>query len=337
MKWYHNGDCDGVVLSTRVRLARNIASYPFSPKLNDEQRAQMLKETKEVFEKYGTVRYNFIDMTAKSALERSALVEEHLISREFASGADSEKRMLVYDENGSASVMVGEEDHLRIQAVRAGFDTEGAYAAANAVDEMLSKGLEFAFDEKLGYLTCCPSNTGTGMRASCMLHLPMLTRNNYMKSLVELCTRMGLTVRGFYGEGSRADGEIYQVSNQVTLGISEEETLRRLSQTVQAIVEKENKLREKAKKAGADTEDKLWRSFGILRCARKLDSAEFLSLWSDCLLGKTLGILPELENKNLVALLIESMPAHIAVKNEKANDPVTRDVLRAERVREALS
>ncbi len=336
MKWYTNGMADGVVLSTRVRLARNIAKYPFSVKLGEKQRAQMLQEVKNVFEKFGTERYNYIDMTLKSLAERNALVEEHIISREFAGKPESEKRMLVFDENGNASVMVGEEDHLRIQSVRAGLAIEEAFAAADGLDEMLAKGLEFAFDEKLGYLTGCLSNTGSGMRISCMLHLPLLSRNNYMKSVIEFCSRLGLTVRGFYGEGSTADGEIYQVSNQITLGISEEETIAKLKEAVKAIAEKEMSLRESLKKSGVSAQDKLWRSYGILTNARSIGSSEFMSLWSDCMLGKSCGIIDVLESKNMVQLLIENMPAHIIQLGESANDPQVRDEIRAGRIREYL-
>ncbi len=336
MKWFSNNKCDDVVLSTRVRLARNIAQYAFTPKLTEEVRSRMIKDVRNVFEKFGSERYNYVDMTTKKLVEKSALVEEHLISREFAAMPDSEKRMLVYDENGKVSVMVGEEDHLRIQSVYPGFCVEDAYKSAKNIDDMLSRGLEFAFDEKLGYLTCCPSNTGTGMRVSCMLHLPMLTRNNYIKAIIEFCTRMGLTVRGFYGEGSGADGEIYQVSNQVTLGISEEDTLKRLADAVSVITEKEKELRSKITKSEVVFADKLWRSYGILKNARKIASSEFLSLWSDCLLAKNCGIINELCDINMVQLLVECMPAHIMLMCECAEDALSRDVIRAEKIRNYL-
>ncbi len=336
MKWYTSSAADGVVLSTRVRLARNLAKYPFSVKLGEKQRALMLQDVRCAFEKYGTDRYNFVDMTNKTCAERNAMVEEHIISPEFAGKPESEKRILIYDENGSVSVMAGEEDHLRIQAVRPGFAVEEAYAAADRVDDMLGKGLEFAFDEKYGYLTGCLSNTGSGMRISCMLHLPMLTRNNYMKSVMEFCSRLGLTVRGFYGEGSNADGEIYQISNQITLGISDEETIAKLKEAVNAIVEKEKSLRETLKKSGISVQDKLWRSYGILTNARTIGSTEFLSLWSDCMLGKNCGIIDVVRDKNMVQLLIESMPAHIIQTDENANDARVRDELRANRIREYL-
>ena len=251
MKWFANRECNGIILSTRVRLARNVKGYPFSPKLSAEQKSAMISDVKTAFEKYGTDRYNYVDISTRSMHDRKLLVEEHMISTDFASMPSSEKGMLVYDESGSVSVMIGEEDHIRIQAIKSGLAVKEAYNSASYIDEMLSKGLEFSFDRNLGYLTCCPSNTGTGMRISCMVHLPMLSRNDYMKSVFEYCSRQGLTVRGFYGEGSKADGEIYQISNQITLGLSEEETITRLEDAVNVIANKERSLRDQLKKASA--------------------------------------------------------------------------------------
>ena len=337
VKWFNDSCCNGIVLSTRVRLARNIKDYPFSLKMTKQQKVSMIKDVRDVFEKYGTDRYNYLDLTTKSDIEKNILVEEHLISREFAILAPSEPRMLVYDENNNISVMIGEEDHLRIQTIKPGFAIYDAYELSLSLDKMLSKGLEFAFDDKYGYLTCCPSNTGTGMRISCMLHLPLLTRNDYIRSVIEYCSRAGLTVRGFFGEGSNADGEIYQISNQITLGISEEETLKRLEEAINIIVKKEMQLREQISTSGEKITDKLWRSYGILSNARCIDSKEFLSLWSDCMLAKECGIIEALSEINLVKIMIECMPAHIISLSDSANDPNKRDIIRAERIRTFLN
>ena len=233
--------------------------------------------------------------------------------------------------------MVGEEDHLRIQTVRAGFSPEEAFRVASSVDDMLSKGLEFAFDEKFGFLTCCPSNTGTGLRISCMLHLPLLTRNGHMKDVIEFSSRLGLTVRGFYGEGSKADGEIYQVSNQVTLGISEEDTIKRLVDAVNAIVKKESELRDVLTESSIAFQDRLWRAYGILSNARKIDSSEFLALWSDCFLGKCTGVLDVLKEKNFVQLLVECMPAHVSLSDKDVDSAEKRDIARASKIRSFLA
>lgn len=337
MKWYNADEANGIVISTRIRLARNIASYPFSPKLGEAQRVAMLRDVRNAFDRYGTSMYNFIDVSSKSIEERQALVEEHIISRDFAVMPSSEKRLLVYDENGSVSVMVGEEDHLRIQAVRPGLALDEAYKSASYLDDMLSKGIEYAFNPKLGYLTCCPSNTGTGLRASCMLHLPMLTRNGYIKDVIEFCSKLGLTVRGFFGEGSKAEGELYQVSNQITMGISEEDTITRLRDAVNAIVGKEASLRKQLEEASPLIKDKLWRSYGILSCARSVSTAEFLALWSDCMLGKCTGVIDKLEKRNLVRILIECMPSHVSLSGSDIDSAEKRDVARADRIRDYLS
>ncbi len=337
MKWYNSSLCDGIVISSRVRIARNLASYHFTPRLTSEERMAMLMDVRSVFEKYGKAKYNYVEISEKSEAERLSYVEKHLISREFATLPASEKRTLIYDDDGNFSVMVGEEDHLRIQAIRPGFDVDDAFSAAECVDNMLEAGLEFAFSEKLGYLTCCPSNTGTGLRVSVMLHLPMLTRNNYMKSIIEFCTRMGLTVRGFYGEGSTNDGDIYQISNQMTLGISAEETLIKIKDAVGAIIEKEEALRDLISSDNGASCDRLWRSYGILKFARKLSSSEFISLWSDILLAKSIGITDELKNKNLTKLLIECMPSHIILENKEYSSDTMRDIRRSQKVREFLN
>lgn len=336
MKWYNDKRCMGIVLSTRVRLARNIKGYSFIGKMTPEQRASMIKEVKNVCEKYGTERYNYIDMRIKSIAEKNYLVEEHIISSEFASITSSDNSMLIRDENNSISMMVGEEDHIRIQSIRPGMAIEEAYKAADLTDNMLSAGLEFAFDDKLGYLTRCPSNTGTGMRISCMLHLPMLTRNDLIKQVVEYCTRNGLTVRGFFGEGSNADGEIYQISNQITLGISETETIKIMTEAVSLIAEKERNLRNKLKCQPPAVIEKLWRSYGILTQARCMNSGEFLKLWSDCMLGSDSGIIDEIVNVNMVRMLIECMPYHIMNGPSNCTDPILRDSARADIIRNML-
>ena len=333
MKWYSGIECNGIILSTRVRLARNVRGYPFASKLSPEQKSAMIADVNDTFEKFGLERYNYIDIGTKSSHDKKILVEEHIISSEFAEMPPSEKGLLITDESGNVSVMVGEEDHIRIQVIQAGGEIKEAYSCAEKIDDMLSKGLEFSFDKKLGYLTCCPSNTGTGMRISCMLHLPMLSRNNYIKSVFEYCSRLGLTVRGFYGEGSKAEGEIYQISNQITLGISEEETIKRLEEAVKIIASKEQNLRDQLKNAPEIVNDKLWRSYGILSYARSVSSGEFLNLWSDCMLAKDCGIIPELQKINMIRLLIGCMPAHVADGISNGQDASERDIYRAQIIR----
>lgn len=335
MKWYNDkGASEGVVISSRVRLARNLSDTVFPQRADAAERKKVCDTVKASLEKNGYERYNYIDMARVSALEKSLLLEDHLISREFY-GADGEGRMLITDENNTVSCMVNEEDHLRIQSVTPGLDIEGAYNRANAVDDILSEGISFAFDEKLGYLTSCPTNLGTGLRASCMLHLPALTLAGGIGSLVTLLTKLGLTVRGLYGEGSEADGCLYQISNQVTLGISEKDAIEKLKNAVSQIVEKEEKLREDLlTRGGVDFEDSVYRSYGILKYARRISSKEFLKHWSTVRLGLVSGVIDELKGVNLTRLLIETTPSHIMTKYKDVKSATERDEKRAQIIKE---
>ena len=340
MKWYQDKHSDdSVVLSSRVRLARNISGFPFPKKCSAEKKQEICRVVKDAVEKYACERYNYIQAGSLSPVDRGVLVEDHLVSREFCDG-DLSGRMLVTDENNTVCVMVNEEDHLRIQALLPGFDLEGAYRKAAEIDDIIEKGAPFAFDGKLGYLTACPTNLGTGMRASVMLHLPAMTSCGQIKSMVNLMTKIGLTVRGLYGEGSEADGCIYQISNQITLGISEADAIEKLAGAVKQIVEREEKLRNTLLSGGGiDFEDSICRSYGTLRYAKKMSSKEFLKLWSDVRFGVCCGIIKDLQNVNLTRLLVEAMPAHIIQKYSDAENPAGvsfRDAKRAEIVKNHL-
>ena len=331
MKWF----CDkrssqGVVLSSRVRLARNFSDFPFPKKSSDEDKNRICDIVKNSLSSYSCERFNYIPLDTLSAIEKNVLLEDHLISREFCEN-DSVGRLLVTDEHSTVSIMVNEEDHLRIQSILPGLDIEKAYKKACEIDDCLSHGGNFAFDEKLGYLTACPTNLGTGMRASVMLHLPALTSCGQIKSLINTLTKIGLAVRGLYGEGSEADGCLYQISNQITLGVSEEDAITKLSGAVNQVVERERQLRETLVSGGGiDFEDSICRSLGLLKYARKMSSKEFLRLWSDVRFGVEGGVLHELEGINLSKLLVEAMPAHILKKYPEITTPAARDAKRAD-------
>lgn len=335
MKWYNSKEAScGVVISSRVRLARNLSDTVFPQRADEAERTRVCERVRDALGKNGYERYNYISMKSLSSLDKSLLLEDHLISREFYL-SDGEGRMLVTDENNTVSCMINEEDHLRIQAISPGLDIEGAYARASAVDDILSEGLSFAFDKELGYLTSCPTNLGTGLRASCMLHLPALTLAGGISSLVTLLTKLGLTVRGLYGEGSEADGCLYQISNQVTLGISEKDAIEKLSNAVSQIVEKEQRLRtDLMKRGGVDFEDSVYRSYGILKYARKISSGEFLKHWSTVRLGAECGVIKELEGVNLTRLLIETAPSHVMSRNKDIKSADERDERRAQIIKE---
>lgn len=337
MKWYNNKDANGkVVISSRVRLARNIEQIPFPNKATEKDLLYAAELVSAALSKNYGENLNFISFDSLPAAEKQLLLEDHLVSREFCE-KDHKKRLLITNEARSLAIMVNEEDHIRIQEILPGLSLQEAYRQAKRADESLEKDIRLAFDSELGYLTSCPTNLGTGLRASVMLHLPAICAAGRVKALSSLMTKVGLTVRGLYGEGSEADGCIFQVSNQVTLGISEEDTLEKLESAVKEIVSTELELRKKLREQeGTDFDDRLSRSFGILKYAKKLSSKELLSLWSNVKLGTDMGIIPQLQNINLIGILIEAMPAHILKKHPEAADAHTRDVLRAKDISDKL-
>jgi protein arginine kinase len=233
--------------------------------------------------------------------------------------------------------MVNEEDHVRIQSIYSGFDLDKAYEKACLADDALSKSVDIAFDENLGYITACPTNLGTGLRASVMVHLPAICAYGYIRTLISLMTKIGLTVRGMYGEGSEGKACMYQISNQVTLGISEKDAVEKLKNAVNQIISKEQELRKNIISSGdIAMTDKIWRSYGELKYARSIDTAEASRLISNVRLGAVCGIIPECKDKNLVKLLFEIMPAHIMSRFSDASSPEKRDEYRATYIREAL-
>lgn len=336
MKWYDDiKSSDDVVISSRVRLARNLQDFPFPSKLDGETSKKVALSVKSSLEAHFPQTLNFSDIDSKS--DKRVLVEEHIISPEMCADNGLYKA-LVTDDACNLAIMINEEDHVRIQALYSGFNIDKAYKMANEADDAIMKGANYAFDDNLGFLTSCPTNLGTGLRASVMLHLPALTTFGYIKSIVSLMTKIGLTVRGLYGEGSEAQGSLYQLSNQVTLGISEEDTIEKLKSAVKQIVEKEREMR---KKLLADSSpeilDRLWRSYGTLKYAYKMDTQEASKLISNVRLASCCSIIPECKDVNLIKLLFEIMPAHITKRFPDAQNPTKRDVYRANIIKEMLN
>ncbi|MBE6681154.1 MAG: ATP--guanido phosphotransferase [Ruminococcaceae bacterium] len=333
MKWYDKiSNKDDVVISSRVRLARNLEGFAFPARMDEDSSKKAALSVKQALENaYGT-ELEFAQLGNNANL----LVEEHVVSPEFADNTNI-YRALVSNKDKSLAIMINEEDHVRIQALFPGFDLDAAYECANKADDALIKGCSIAFDEKYGFLTSCPTNLGTGMRASVMLHLPALSAYGYIKSIVSLMNKIGLTVRGIYGEGSDARANMYQLSNQVTLGISEEDTIEKLKSAVLQIVDRERNLRKKLlEDTKSETYDKLWRSYGTLKYARRIDTNEASKLISNVRLAQVCGIIPEIKDKNLIKLLFEIMPSHIVSCFPDALDSSLRDKYRADLVRQFL-
>lgn len=330
------GSNSQVILSSRVRLARNIANSPFPSRADTDKRESILSFVKNAVEKSeGLRRGTFVDCAKMDELDRSFLVERHLASIEFTGCRDSSALLIGEKEN--TSVMVNEEDHLRVQALASGLEIREAFEMADEIDEELSKSLEFAFDPTFGYLTSCPTNTGTGMRASVLIHLPGLALTREIEKVISQISKLGLVVRGFYGEGSDVWGNLFQVSNQTTLGRSEEDIVESLERVTQQIIEYEENARKRLFSEARDQiEDKIWRAYGILKHARTLTSEEVLNMFSAIRLGIGTGVVETLSLSQVNEILALSQPAHLQKYFNKRMEPGERDRVRAELVRSKL-
>ena len=334
MIWFENDGRDkDVVVSTRVRLARNLEDYPFVSRLDEPSRREIIGRLAAVYGEENS--YRQIDFAALPEPERLSFSERHLVSREFAE--DNRPRSLFVSEDDGVYVMTPEEDHVRIQCVMAGLELDEAYRRAAAADDLLDSGTRVAYSERYGYLTHCPTNLGTGMRASVMLFLPALTRAGQMRSLQNQLSKIGLTVRGMGGEGTAADGCLYQVSNQITLGVSEEETLKKLTDVVSQVVKSERELRA----AATDDEklarrDRTRRALGTLLYAEILSSRELLALYADVRLGAAVGDV-DTAAWAIDRMLFTSLPATlVTMAAEKPTSALERDRCRAEHVRASI-
>ena len=336
--WYdRSGPGADVFVSSRVRVARNLAALPFDSKLKAEDARALCDRVLAIFA--GKEGYRTLRMDNLSRAEAMSLCERHYISREFATKKGP--RALVIHEASGLSVMVCEEDHLRIQALATGLSAQECFRAAYETEALIGEAMEFAFDEKLGYLTHCPTNLGTAMRVSVMLFLPALTASGEISGLIPSLGQMGLTVRGMGGEGTEATGYLYQISNQVTLGISEEESLKKVTEAVRRIAKLERARREQMDEgARLRLADRAGRAEGIFRYAHSLSSSEFLKLWSDLRLGVSVMDKTDLDVAVLDKMLFEAMPYTVSLalpnSTEHLPEEVRRDLARAQAVRSIL-
>lgn len=332
--WYTEcGKDSDVVLSSRVRLARNIKGIPFPQRAGAEDRQKVIDICKKAVNG-SEIKLDFIDISTMTDYEKQAIAECHLISPQMMD--NSIKRGVLLSEDSSVSVLINEEDHLRIQCMAPGFNLEKCFESANMIDDTIEESADYAFDVQFGYLTCCPTNLGTGMRASVMVHLPALTMNGSINSVIDSLSQLGMTVRGIFGEGSKATGNIYQISNQVTLGETEENILEKFEQIITEVIEKERGLRRKIYESGKyQLEDKLMRSFGVLTNAVIITSSETMSRLSDVRFAVELGIIKNVDLQKLNTAMYAILPANI-VKNYNVTDAAERDLKRAEIIRETL-
>jgi protein arginine kinase len=326
-----------IVLMTRIRLARNLAGQPFPGWAKPGQRTAIFESCREAVAAVPQMKRG-LDITVGelSDLEKQILVERHLISREL-SGAKAGAGVLISKEQ-TLSVMINEEDHLRIQTLRAGFQLKKAWNAINELDTAFEERLDYAFSPTLGYLTACPTNLGTAMRASAMMHLPALVISSQMEKVVRAVNQLGMVVRGLFGEGSDASGSIFQISNQTTLGEGEEDIIKRLTTVLNSIIEHERNAREKLLEADAGKlYDKIGRAFGILQNSHLLTSNEAMNLLSLIRLGIDFGAFPDATRSTVDRLLIEAQPGHIQHLSKHDLEAGARDVARAIRLREEFA
>jgi len=322
-----------IVLMTRVRLARNLAGKSFPGWAKEKERTTIMEACREAVVATPQMKRSLSTTVDElSELEKQILVERHLISREL-SGAKSGAGVII-SKDQAFSVMINEEDHLRIQTLRAGFQLKKTWNAINDLDTALEDKLDYAFSPTLGYLTACPTNLGTGMRASAMMHLPALVISSQMEKVVRAVNQLGMVVRGLFGEGSDASGSIFQISNQTTLGESEEDIIKRLGSVLNSIVEHELNARDRLMENDAPKVfDKIGRAYGILQNSHLLSSGEAMNLLSLLRLGIDLGVFPDNSRCVIDRLFIEAQPGHIQHTTKHDLESSERDTLRAEKLR----
>jgi protein arginine kinase len=325
-----------IVITSRIRLARNLVDEPFPGWAKKERRAAVLDALQPKVEALPEMKECFAeDMANLDQIKKQVLVEKHLISREQA--AKSAGSAAVINREQSISIMINEEDHLRMQSIRSGLDLQQAFAALDRVDTELSEQVRFAYDGKLGYLTACPTNLGTGMRASAMLHLPGLYLSETINQVITAVQKIGLAVRGLYGEGTEALANLYQISNQYTLGESETGLIAKLETVIEKIITHERNARQKLlQDHPTKVSDQIGRAYAILRYAHILESKEAFTHLSMLRMGSDLGLLPVEHGQMLDTILVEIQPAHLQIASQKKLNATERDILRAQMLREKL-
>jgi protein arginine kinase len=358
-EWFSGtGPSADVVISSRIRLARNLAGHKFLSRCSDSEKAEILKKLKDILMSLDLGdKVSYLSVDKAPLLDRNFLVERHLISRNHAYGKGPRGVVIAHREFFTA--MINEEDHLRLQVLKGGLQLANCYEQVNRVDDMIERQLEYAFSPKYGYLTACPTNLGTGIRISVMLHLPALKMTNQIQKFLNAAKDLGLAVRGLFGEGTEATGDFYQLSNQVTLGISEQEIIRKFEQTIiPEIVEYEHQARKKLLRSESSLlDDKIARAMALLKSAHLISSQEALLLLSHLRLGVNMhehmgASTPGIESiyalgsgrdasstvsiRTINRLFMLTLPAHLQINYGQALEPSDRDALRAKIIRSSL-
>ena len=325
-----------MVLSSRVRLARNLQSHKFVRTASNEERSEIYRlVTKEIKGCPLLTDCEIINVDSLDDLDSQFLLERHLISLDMQQ--QKGRRGIAINRTQTLGIMINEEDHLRLQLIQSGFNPQDAWDELNKIDDELSKVLQYAFSKRWGFLTACPTNAGTGMRISVLIHLPALVLTKNIDKVIQGINQLGLSVRGFYGEGSDVIGNLFQISNQTTLGKKEEDILETIDKVIQQIIGYErNACVTLLEEAGPQIQDKIWRSYGILKSARLMNSNEFMSISSAVRLGVALDIIRDIKLQTLNELMTMLQPAHLQILHGKEMNSTERDILRAELIREKL-
>ena len=321
-----------IVITSRIRLARNLKNYKFPIYMTESESNSVINEIYNAVSKHENYKLTY--MKDLSDVKKNSLIENHIISPALANKRNEGAFLLSPD--GKTSVMINEEDHIRIQTIEEGLSLKECWQLSNEVDDIIEESVDYAFDRELGYITACPTNIGTGMRASVMLHLPALSITNQIDKLLYGVSQLGVAVRGVYGEGTKSIGHLYQISNQGTLGASEETLIDKINQIVMQIIDKEKNTREHLMKNNYDDlEDDFYRAYGLLTNARKMTVDEAMKLLSLIKLGSEMGITPMVKGKNIYQLMIWIQPNNISTIDAELS-PKDRDKKRAEIIRREL-
>lgn len=331
MSWYlEDGKDSDVVVSSRIRIARNIAGKKFVSTASDEELKDVLMTIKN---SNIDSDLHFINLSDLDELMKNSLVEKRVISRDLL---EMKETGILLNDTEDISIMINEEDHLRIQVMKPGFNLDEALSDAIKVDEKISSKINYAYNDKYGFLTACPTNLGTGLRASVMLHLPALRLTGKIEKVLEVVNKVNLNVRGVYGEGTEAIGDLYQVSNKISLGVTEEEIVENVKLIVQKLIEQERKAREYLKNQGETFEDKISRTYGNLVYARKMTYSECAKIISIVRLGISMGIITEIDNKKLNKISILTKPATLQKYLKKELSAEERDIERAKVIKQII-
>ena len=331
-----SGAFSNIVMSSRIRLARNLVNKPFPNKAGKKELNEILAnvvaatENIDIFKKSIFLKINELDN-----VDKQFLIERHLMSHEHASNPEG-KALIVSDEE-VLSVMINEEDHLRLQVMQSGFNLNGTWEIADTIDDALSEKLDYAYSLHWGYLTACPTNTGTAMRGSVMLHLPALVMTKQINKVLAAISKLNFASRGFYGEGTQASGNFYQISNQVSMGHTELDVLQNINGLIRQVIEQEEQARQALLVQNRPmVEDKIFRSYGILKNAHIISSQETVELLSMVRLGVDLEIVKDVDRNAINELFIMIQPAHLQKIEGKKLSASERDTKRASLIREKI-